>query len=124
MEFRHAFNVTGYEGTLPEDEVHGFRSAVEELARDFKQLASMLLTVIILDLLYFILSLLLIKYILEYILLYFTFSRTYISSHYEFNILRDSFYYFIFPWKYSSTSHPYLSIFSALKEDPFHTLDL
>lgn len=44
MEFRHAFNVTGYEGTLPEDEVHGFRSAVEELARDFKQLASMLLT--------------------------------------------------------------------------------
>ncbi|KAL6448693.1 hypothetical protein ACFW04_000492 [Cataglyphis niger] len=44
VEFRHAFNVTGYEGTLPEDEVPGFRSAVEELARDFKQLASMLLT--------------------------------------------------------------------------------
>lgn len=60
VEFRHAFNLTGYERTLPEDEVHGFRSAVEELARDFKQLASMLLTVIILDLflsLYFVLSL-------------------------------------------------------------------
>lgn len=123
MEFRHAFNVTGYEGTLPEDEVHGFRSAVEELARDFKQLASMLLTVIILDLLYFILSLLLIKYILKYILLHFTFSRACIPSHYEFNILRDSLYYFIFPWKYPLL-HRYLSYFFTLEEDLFHALDL
>lgn len=50
MELRHAFNVTGCGRTLPEDEVHGFRSAVDELTRDFKQLATMLLTVIISDL--------------------------------------------------------------------------
>jgi len=50
MELRHAFNVTGCGRILPEDEVHGFRSAVDELTRDFKQLATMLLTVIIPDL--------------------------------------------------------------------------
>lgn len=50
MELRHAFNVTGCGRTLPEDEVHGFRSAVDDLTRDFKQLATMLLTVINLDL--------------------------------------------------------------------------
>lgn len=43
-EARHAFNVTGYGGVLPEDEVPGFQSAVDELARDFKQLSAMLLT--------------------------------------------------------------------------------
>lgn len=43
-ESRHAFNVTGSGGVLPEEEVPGFRLAVEELARDFKQLAVMLLT--------------------------------------------------------------------------------
>lgn len=47
MELRHAYNVTGCGRTLPEDEVNGFRSAVDELTRDFKQLATMLLTVII-----------------------------------------------------------------------------
>lgn len=50
MELRHAFNVTGCGRTLPEDEVHGFGTAVDELTRDFKQLATMLLTVIISDL--------------------------------------------------------------------------
>lgn len=50
MELRHAYNVTGCERILPEDEVQGFRSAVDELTRDFKQLATMLLTVIIPDL--------------------------------------------------------------------------
>lgn len=43
-EARHAFNVTGSGGILPDEEVPGFRSAVEELARDFKQLSAMLLT--------------------------------------------------------------------------------
>ncbi|XP_071630762.1 uncharacterized protein [Temnothorax longispinosus] len=43
MELRHTFNVTGCGRILPEDEVHGFRSAVDELTRDFKQLATMLL---------------------------------------------------------------------------------
>lgn len=46
MELRHTFNVTGCEGNLPQTEVPGFRSAVDELARDFKQLATMLLAVI------------------------------------------------------------------------------
>ncbi|KYM85421.1 hypothetical protein ALC53_04664 [Atta colombica] len=44
MELRHAFNVTGCGRILPEDEVPGYRSAVDELTRDFKQLATMLLT--------------------------------------------------------------------------------
>ncbi|XP_032676429.1 UPF0676 protein C1494.01 [Odontomachus brunneus] len=43
MELRHAFNVTGCKGNLPEKEVQGFQSAVDELERDFKQLATMLL---------------------------------------------------------------------------------
>ncbi|XP_015588265.1 2-oxoglutarate-dependent dioxygenase htyE [Cephus cinctus] len=43
-EARHTFNVTGSGGVLPEAEVPGFRSAVDELARDFKQLSAMLLT--------------------------------------------------------------------------------
>lgn len=45
-EARHVFNVIGCEGTLPDEEVPGFRLAVNELARDFKQLSAMLLTVI------------------------------------------------------------------------------
>lgn len=44
-EARHVFNVTGREGPLPDEEVPGFKSAVDELARDFKQLSAMLLTV-------------------------------------------------------------------------------
>ncbi|XP_076665989.1 uncharacterized protein LOC143367736 [Andrena cerasifolii] len=43
-EVRHVFNVTGSGGILPDEEVPGFRSAVDELARDFKQLSAMLLT--------------------------------------------------------------------------------
>ncbi|XP_076762734.1 uncharacterized protein LOC143430380 isoform X2 [Xylocopa sonorina] len=43
-EARHVFNVTGCDGTFPDEEVPGFRSAVEELTRDFKQLSAMLLT--------------------------------------------------------------------------------
>ncbi|KAJ8670248.1 hypothetical protein QAD02_001507, partial [Eretmocerus hayati] len=43
-EVRHSFNSTGSGGTLPDDEVPGFGHAVQELSRDFKQLASMLLT--------------------------------------------------------------------------------
>ncbi|CAK9808200.1 Proline hydroxylase buaE [Anthophora plagiata] len=43
-EARHVFNVTGCEGILPDEEVPGFRSAVDELTRDFKQLSAMLLT--------------------------------------------------------------------------------
>ncbi|XP_017883167.1 UPF0676 protein C1494.01-like [Ceratina calcarata] len=43
-EARHVFNVIGSEGNLPDEEVPGFRSAVDELARDFKQLSAMLLT--------------------------------------------------------------------------------
>lgn len=43
-EARHAFNVNGSGGSLPDEEVPTFRSAVDELARDFKQLAAMLLT--------------------------------------------------------------------------------
>ncbi|KAL2712720.1 proline hydroxylase buaE-like isoform X1 [Vespula squamosa] len=43
-EIRHAYNITGYKGALPQDEVPGFKPAVEELARDFKQLSAMLLT--------------------------------------------------------------------------------
>ncbi|XP_033299659.1 2-oxoglutarate-dependent dioxygenase htyE isoform X3 [Bombus bifarius] len=43
-EARHVFNVTGREGPLPDEEVPGFKSAVDELARDFKQLSAMLLT--------------------------------------------------------------------------------
>lgn len=50
-ELRHAFNVTGNEEILPEEEIHGFRPAVAELARDFKQLATMLLAVTIFTLL-------------------------------------------------------------------------
>lgn len=46
-EFRHAFNVTGCNGILPQEEVDGFKTAVDELRRDFKQLATMLLTVMI-----------------------------------------------------------------------------
>lgn len=45
MELRHAFNVCGCDENLPEEEVQGFRSAMDELARDFKQLATMLLAV-------------------------------------------------------------------------------
>lgn len=44
-EARHVFNVTGRGGPLPDEEVPGFKSAVDELARDFKQLSAMLLTV-------------------------------------------------------------------------------
>lgn len=44
-EVRHVFNVTGSGGILPDEDVPGFRSAVDELARDFKQLSAMLLTV-------------------------------------------------------------------------------
>ncbi|XP_012276000.1 UPF0676 protein C1494.01 [Orussus abietinus] len=40
----HAFDVTGSGGALAEAEVPGFASAVEELARDFKQLSLTLLT--------------------------------------------------------------------------------
>ncbi|XP_043509372.1 2-oxoglutarate-dependent dioxygenase htyE-like isoform X2 [Frieseomelitta varia] len=43
-EARHVFNVTGSGGALPDEEVPGFKSAVDELARDFKQLSAMLLT--------------------------------------------------------------------------------
>lgn len=43
-EIRHAFNITGCKGALPQDEVPGFKPAVEELERDFKQLSVMLLT--------------------------------------------------------------------------------
>ncbi|XP_031774053.1 UPF0676 protein C1494.01 isoform X2 [Apis florea] len=43
-EARHVFNVIGCGGTLPDEEVPGFRLAVNELARDFKQLSAMLLT--------------------------------------------------------------------------------
>ncbi|KAI4490356.1 hypothetical protein M0802_010733 [Mischocyttarus mexicanus] len=43
-EIRHAFNITNCEGALPQDEVPGFKPAVEELERDFKQLSVMLLT--------------------------------------------------------------------------------
>ncbi|XP_015510474.1 proline hydroxylase buaE isoform X1 [Neodiprion lecontei] len=43
-ESRHAFNVTGSGGVLPEKEVPGFRDAVDELARDLKSLSAMLLT--------------------------------------------------------------------------------
>lgn len=53
MELRHAFNVTGCERILPEDEIQGFRAAVDELARDFKQLATMLLTVMTPDFFFF-----------------------------------------------------------------------
>ncbi|XP_043273172.1 2-oxoglutarate-dependent dioxygenase htyE-like [Venturia canescens] len=42
-EARHAFIITGDTEVLPEDEVPGFRAAVEELSRDFKQLSGMLL---------------------------------------------------------------------------------
>lgn len=45
-EVQHAFNITGSEGKLPNEEVPGFGSAVQQLAQDFKQLAAMLLTVI------------------------------------------------------------------------------
>lgn len=44
-EARHVFNVTGSGGILPDEEVPGFKSAVDELTRDFKQLSAMLLTV-------------------------------------------------------------------------------
>lgn len=124
MEFRHAFNVTGYAGTLPEDEVHGFRSAVEELARDFKQLASMLLTVIILDLLYFILSLLLINNIFSNIFYYILLFRVHISLLImNLTFLEIHSIILSFPGN-TPLLHRYLSIFSALKEDPFHALDL
>ncbi|XP_054011663.1 uncharacterized protein LOC128894171 [Hylaeus anthracinus] len=43
-EARHLFNVTGSGGNLPDHEVPNFKSAVDELARDFKQLSAMLLT--------------------------------------------------------------------------------
>ncbi|XP_047369795.1 jasmonate-induced oxygenase 2-like isoform X2 [Vespa velutina] len=43
-EIRHAYNITVCKGALPQDEVPGFKPAVEELARDFKQLSAMLLT--------------------------------------------------------------------------------
>lgn len=43
-EARHSFIVTG-NGALPEDDVPGFRTAVEELSKDFTQLSGMLLTV-------------------------------------------------------------------------------
>ncbi|XP_071868308.1 uncharacterized protein isoform X2 [Bombus fervidus] len=43
-EARHVFNVTGRGGPLPDEEIPGFKSAVDELARDFKQLSAMLLT--------------------------------------------------------------------------------
>ncbi|XP_066586311.1 uncharacterized protein [Prorops nasuta] len=43
-EIRHAFNIAGCDGALPKAEVPEFQSAVEELARDFKQLSAMLLT--------------------------------------------------------------------------------
>ena len=44
-EVRHSFNVTDINDKLPEAEVPGFRTAVEELAKDLKQLTAMLLTV-------------------------------------------------------------------------------
>lgn len=44
-EIRHSFNATGSGESLPEEEVPGFDSAVQELSQDLKQLASMLLTV-------------------------------------------------------------------------------
>lgn len=43
-EVRHGFNVNGKGQILPDEEVPTFRTAVDELARDFKQLAAMLLT--------------------------------------------------------------------------------
>lgn len=42
---RHSFNVCGEGGPLPEEDVPGFNTAVQELSGDFKQLATMLLTV-------------------------------------------------------------------------------
>ena len=44
-ELRHSFNVIDTHGQLPDQEVPNFRSSVEELSRDLKQLTSMLLTV-------------------------------------------------------------------------------
>lgn len=85
MELRHAFNVTGCGRTLPEDEVHGFRSAVDELTRDFKQLATMLLTVIILDLFNNYVSFLFMNLInLLDLLLFYFFLRTFLLYHYHF----------------------------------------
>lgn len=44
QEIRHAFSIIGCEGALPQEEVPGFKPAIEELSRDFKQLSAMLLT--------------------------------------------------------------------------------
>lgn len=44
IEVRHSFNVCGENGPLPEEDVPGFNTAVQELSGDFKQLATMLLT--------------------------------------------------------------------------------
>lgn len=42
---RHEYIVSGNDTALPDEDVPNFRGAVEELARDFKQLSAMLLTV-------------------------------------------------------------------------------
>lgn len=43
-ELRHSFNICGDGGPLPDPDVPGFSTAMEDLSRDFKQLATMLLT--------------------------------------------------------------------------------
>ncbi|XP_033227280.1 UPF0676 protein C1494.01-like [Belonocnema kinseyi] len=43
-EVRHSFNICDDQGPLPDPDVPGFSSAVDELSGDFKQLTTMLLT--------------------------------------------------------------------------------
>lgn len=44
-EVRHSFNICDDKGPLPDPDVPGFSTAVDELSGDFKQLTTMLLTV-------------------------------------------------------------------------------
>ncbi|XP_034938717.1 2-oxoglutarate-dependent dioxygenase htyE [Chelonus insularis] len=44
IEARHEFIISGNDTELPDEDVPNFRSAVEELTSDFKQLSAMLLT--------------------------------------------------------------------------------
>jgi len=84
MELRHAFNVTGCGRILPEDEVPGYRSAVDELTRDFKQLATMLLTVTIPVLFNNYVSFAYMNLIPRFYLLFYLFLRTSLLYYYNF----------------------------------------